>query len=125
MMEFRDTKPIYLQICDLIIDKILCKEWKEGERIPSVRETAITLEVNPNTVMRSYLYLDEKQILYTKRGIGYYIHENGYQTASQLKREVFIEHELPYIFHTLRLLKIDFKALEKLYQEFEAEGRKG
>jgi len=117
-MEFQDTKSIYLQICDLIIDKILRKEWRAGERIPSVRETAVKLEVNPNTVMRSYLYLDEKQILYTKRGIGYYIHENGYQTASEFKRESFIRNDLPHIFRTLELLKIDFNELKRLYQRF-------
>jgi GntR family transcriptional regulator len=62
-MEFHDNKPIYLQIGDLIIERVLSGEWREGERIPSVRETAVNLEVNPNTVMRSYLHLDEKDNL--------------------------------------------------------------
>ena len=117
-MEFQDTKPIYLQICDLIIDKVLSKEWREGERVPSVRETAVNLEVNPNTVMRSYLFLDQKKILYTKRGLGYYIHEHAYQTARELKREAFIQNDLPHIFRTLQLLNIDFDELKRLYQDF-------
>jgi GntR family transcriptional regulator len=117
-MEFQESKPIYLQICDLIIDKVLRKEWQEEQRIPSVREIAINLEVNPNTVMRSYLYLDEKQILYMKRGIGYYIKVNAYQTAKDLKRASFIHYELPPIFRTLHLLNIDFAALKQLYQDF-------
>ena len=56
-MQFRETASIYLQIADYICEKILLKEWKVDERVPSVRELAMQLEVNPNTVMRTYEFL--------------------------------------------------------------------
>ena len=53
-MEFDQHKPIYLQIADAICERILTGQWPEGDRIPSVRECGVSLEVNPNTVARSY-----------------------------------------------------------------------
>ena len=53
-MEFKDTQSIYLQIADLFCENILLKKWKPGDRIPSVREMAVNIEVNPNTVMRTF-----------------------------------------------------------------------
>ncbi|HCO66219.1 MAG TPA: GntR family transcriptional regulator, partial [Dysgonomonas sp.] len=50
-MEFKTNKPIYQQIVDFCFRKILTGEWMEDERIPSVRELGMLLQVNPNTVM--------------------------------------------------------------------------
>ena len=61
-MQFRETRPIYLQIADYVCEKILLRQWNAGERIPSVRELAVTLEVNPNTVMRTVEFLQLKEI---------------------------------------------------------------
>ena len=83
-MEFLDNQPIYLQIVDSIYESILRKEWSEGERIPSVREFAVSLEVNPNTVQRSYSYLQQKGIILNKRGIGYYILEGAFQLTQKI-----------------------------------------
>ena len=58
-MIFEDHKPIYLQIVDRICDEILAGKYGVGERVPSVREYAEIVEVNANTVMRSYDYLQQ------------------------------------------------------------------
>ena len=72
-MEFDQHKPIYLQIADAICERILTGLWPEGNRIPSVRECGISLEVNPNTVARSYDELSSDGIIHNKRGIGYFV----------------------------------------------------
>ena len=72
-MEFRENQPIYMQIADYFCNNILSTEWKQDEKIPSVREVAVIMEVNPNTAMRAYTYLQEKEIIYNKRGIGYFV----------------------------------------------------
>jgi GntR family transcriptional regulator len=105
-MEFKDSKSIYLQIADLFCENILTKRWKENERIPSVREMAIAMEVNPNTAMRSFLFMEEKGIIYNKRGIGYFVSEDGYKKTLALRKEIFIKNELPEFFKTLKLLKM-------------------
>ena len=66
-MEFDQHKPIYLQIADSICERILTGQWPEGDRIPSVRECGIALEVNPNTVARSYDELSQDGIIHNKR----------------------------------------------------------
>ena len=53
-MKFKESKPIYLQIADRICDELLQGLYQEEERIPSVREYAATVEVNANTVVRTF-----------------------------------------------------------------------
>ena len=72
-MDFNQHKPIYLQIVEQIEDKILLGGWLADERIDSVREMATSLGVNPNTVMRSYEFLEREEIIYNKRGVGFFI----------------------------------------------------
>ena len=103
-MEFNEHKPIYLQISDTICDKILGEEWREEERIPSVRELGITLGVNPNTIMRTYDHLQSIDIIYNKRGVGYYVTAGAKATIVSLQREQFIKEELPKITKRMNLL---------------------
>ena len=72
-MNFKESKAIYLQIADHICDEVLLGQYQEEERIPSVREYAAVVEVNANTVMRSYDYLQTQGVIYNKRGIGYFV----------------------------------------------------
>ena len=76
-MKFKESKSIYLQIADRICDEILQGQYREEERIPSVREYAATVEVNANTVVRSFDYLQTQEIIYNKRGLGYSIKLSG------------------------------------------------
>ena len=119
-MEFRKNKAIYLQIGDYICENILSKKWREGDRIPSVREMAVNIEVNPNTVMRTYAYLQERGILSNQRGIGYFMAGHAYEHTRSLQKEEFTIHELPHFFKTLDLLKLSFDDLRDLYSEYKA-----
>ena len=67
-MKFKESKSIYLQIADRIMDEILRMVYPEEGRVPSVREYAAMVEVNANTVVRSYDYLQGQEIIYNKRG---------------------------------------------------------
>lgn len=116
-MEFIENQPIYMQIADNFCENILLERWKTNERIPSVREIAVTMEVNPNTAMRAFVYLQEKDIIYNKRGIGYFVAEEGYQKALELKREEFIQRDLPVVMKTMKLLDISCNEMEALYNE--------
>jgi len=116
-MEFRKRDAIYLQITDIMCENILTKNWIENNRIPSVREMAVSLEVNPNTVMRAYAYLQDKQIIYNKRGIGYFVAKDAYRETVRLMKSNFIKNDLPHLFKTMRLLDMDFKELQTLYRK--------
>ncbi|MDE6142536.1 MAG: GntR family transcriptional regulator, partial [Muribaculaceae bacterium] len=72
-MTFHEDKPIYLQITDSIMDSIISREYPPDSRLPSVREYAAKVEVNANTVMRSYAWLQHHSIKYNKRGNGFFV----------------------------------------------------
>ena len=117
-MEFNNQRAIYLQIAEMISEKILLKQFIEAERIPSVREMAIQLEVNPNTVMRTYEYLQVKEIITNKRGVGYFVSVDGIAKATDLRKTEFLEQELPRIFKTAGLLGIGFEELQARFTFF-------
>ncbi|MDA3940306.1 MAG: GntR family transcriptional regulator [Spirochaetia bacterium] len=117
-MQFKEKKAIYIQIADRITDNILSKRWKEEERIPSVREMAVDMEVNPNTIARTYGYLQDKQIINNKRGIGYFVASNAIDLTIDTKRQDFIKNELPLFFKSLDLLGMELGAIETLYKEY-------
>jgi DNA-binding transcriptional regulator YhcF (GntR family) len=118
-MEFNDNRPIYLQIADLVMEKIVAGEWGEADRIPSVRETAASVEVNPNTVVHAYSYLQEQGIIYNRRGIGYHVAPEGDRKAREVKRRNFIRQVLPEVFRTMRTLDMGMDELQRFYREFE------
>ena len=105
-MEFNAHKPIYLQICSQIYEKILGGELKADDRLLSVRELGIELGVNPNTIMRSYELMQNAGIIYNKRGIGYFIAENAKNLVLKQMKEEFINDELPQVIKKMKLLGI-------------------
>jgi GntR family transcriptional regulator len=124
-MEFSDNQAIYLQIADLFCENILLKKWNPGDRIPSVREMAISIEVNPNTVMRTFTYLQEKGIIFNKRGIGYFVSEDGLQKTRALRKEDFVSRELPAFFKAMSLLNLTMEDVNAYYQQYVKNQRNG
>ena len=120
-MKFKESKPIYLQIADRICDEILQGKYKEEERIPSVREYASTVEVNANTVVRSFDYLQGQDIIYNKRGLGYFVAQSGRERILKLRKEVFLRDELPEFFRQIKTLDIPLKDVEMMYKEYLKE----
>ena len=114
-MEFKGNQPIYMQIADYFCENILTKEWKENEKIPSVREMAVQVEVNPNTAIRAYNFLQDQGIIYNKRGIGYFVAENGNTKALEMRKGEFIRKDVPVFFKTMKLLNLTFNDLQPLY----------
>lgn len=120
-MDFKDKQAIYLQIADYICEQILLAKWPPGERIPSVRDLAALMEVNPNTVMRTYDFLQGLEIIFNKRGIGYSADEKAVEKILAYKRERFLATELPDLFKSLYLLNIGMNEVSERYQKFVEE----
>lgn len=114
-MKFKNNLPIYLQIANHFLENILDKKWVGGEKIPSIRDTAIEYEVNPNTTMRTYTHLQEKGIIYNKRGLGYFVADDGYIKSVDILKQQFIDEDLPSIFKTMNLLGISIEEIQKYY----------
>lgn len=114
-MKFDDKQPIYLQIADHFCSQIISGKWKSEERIPSVREVASLLEVNPNTAMRAYHYLQEQEIISQQRGVGYFVNGNAKDKIIKLMREQFICDELPEFFRKMEQLGYSLSDIQKIY----------
>lgn len=117
-MDFKDNQAIYLQIADLVCDYVITQKWKSGERIPSVRELGMQLEVNPNTVMRAYECLQNEDIIYNKRGVGFFVQEEAAAKIAQVRRSAFMESELPEMFRRMEVLQVSMEELQKEYEKF-------
>jgi len=110
-MEFDENKPIYLQICQSIYEKILCGDLKAEQKVLSVRELGAELGVNPNTVARSYEKMTDAGIIYTKRGLGYFITSDARDIVLNNERESFLKNELPKLLKRAQLLEINLNEL--------------
>ncbi len=117
-MDFRANPAIYLQIAEYVCEQILLKKWELGEKLISIRDLAVGMEVNPNTVQRAYDFLQKKEIISNRRGIGYFIEADAMDRIVTFRREQFMEHELPVFMRNLYLLKVDLKEIESLYEKF-------
>jgi GntR family transcriptional regulator len=123
-MTFKENKPIYLQIADRIMDEILQNVYEEEGRILSVREYAGVVEVNANTVVRTYDYLQNQGIIYNKRGLGYFVSTGAAQKIVALRKETFLQQVLPDVFKEMYLLHIPMETLAEMYKTYQEEQRK-
>ena len=117
-MDFKDNPAIYIQIAEYVCEQILLKKWNLGEKIISIRDLAISMEVNPNTVQRAYDFLQQREIITNKRGVGYFTEEDAMERILSFRREQFMENELPVFMRNIYLLKIDFKEIKALFDQF-------
>lgn len=116
-MEFSGNKPIFLQICDVIIDKLLSGEIQPNERLLSVRDMGEKMLVNPNTVQRAFTALQEKGIVEQRRGIGFFTTTAAAGLAKTVRRSEFVKEQLPQLFKSMELLEMDWQELKHLYDK--------
>jgi DNA-binding transcriptional regulator YhcF (GntR family) len=121
-VDFRDNQAIYVQIADLMCENILSGAWAPGERIPSIRETAEASQVNPNTVVRTYGYLEDRGIIRNQRGVGFFLSADAFSITRTLKKETFERRDLPRMFRIMDLLRIGFDELRGIYDAYHAAG---
>lgn len=123
-MRFEENHTIFLQIAEQFCWDILNGRWEEGGRLPSLRETAVELQVNPNTVVKAYAELEYRQVIYKQRGLGYFISHGAKEKITQIKREEFFDNELPKFLRNLKMLEIGEEELCRIYKEFISEDDK-
>lgn len=115
-MDFKTTKPIYQQIVDFCFNKILTKEWQLEERIPSVRELATLLIVNPHTVLKAFEYLQAEEIIHSKRGMGFFLDKNAQKCVMKIQKKEFFETKLEDTFDTMDMLGININEIMERYK---------
>ena len=118
-MTFSNDKPIYLQMADRLMDEILSGKYKDDDRIPSVREYSVLLEVNTNTAVKAYEQLAREEIIYNKRGLGYFVTKGAKKQILKARKQEFMKERLPELFRQMRLLDITIDDITSEWEKTE------
>ena len=116
-MIFSNDKAIYIQIADRLCDEILADKYKDDDRIPSVREYAVLLEVNTNTAVKAYEQLAREEIIYNKRGLGYFVTKGARKQILKVRKQEFMKERLPELFRQMNLLDITIEDVAEAYKK--------
>lgn len=119
IMDFKSNKPIYMQIVDFCFGQILSRNWNGDERIPSVRELGVQLQVNPNTVMRAFDYMQTEEVIYPRRGMGYYVQANAAGQIKKVQKKEFFDEILPETFKSMQMLDISIDEIVEEYKKYD------
>lgn len=84
---FDNERPIYIQLVEKIRIEIVSGKLKQGERLPSVRELALIVRVNPNTMQKALVELENEGLVYTERTNGKFVTNNS-ELISKIKKEL-------------------------------------
>lgn len=114
---FNDNRAIYLQMADRLCDDILAGRYRADERIPSVREYAVNLEVNTNTAVKAYEELSRDGVIYNKRGLGYFVSQEAKARIQRQHRAAFFKDLLPEVFRQMKLLGIGINEIDANWNE--------
>lgn len=121
-INYKDPRPIYEQVRDSLRQLILSGAIAPGEKLPSVRELAASLAINPNTIQRSYRELEHLGLIYTVAGKGAFAAEDG--SAAQRRRDELLE-ELTRVSRELKTLGLtEEEAVLPIYKVFRGEESK-
>lgn len=116
-MNFNNDKAIYVQMADRLCDEILAGNYAADDRIPSVREYAVMLEVNTNTAVKAYELLARNEIIYNKRGLGYFVSPSAHDHIHASRKQAFLGQVLPDLFRQMKLLGIDIKEIDAEWEK--------
>ncbi|MEM6300994.1 MAG: GntR family transcriptional regulator [Pseudomonadota bacterium] len=103
-MEWREGQPIYRQLRDLVIERVLDGSFPEGEAIPSVRQVATDYRINHLTVGKAYQELVDMGLLEKRRGLGMFVAAGARRSLTTDEQQRFIDEELPAFAERVRVL---------------------
>ena len=116
-MTFNNDKAIYLQMADRLCDEILAGTYGDDDRVPSVREYAVLLQVNTNTTVKSYDLLATAGIIYNKRGLGYFVSPGAKEQIMNERKQEFMEQKLPELFRNMKMLGIGIEDINNAWKQ--------
>lgn len=119
-MNFENNKAIYEQMADRLCDDIIAGVYKPDDRVPSVREYAALMQVNTNTAVKAYELLAREDVIYNRRGLGYFVSNGAPDHIVAHRRRDFMQHTLPELFRQMRLLGI---GVDEVVNAWQTDGR--
>lgn len=115
-----DNRPIYVRLADQICDRILMNEYLELSRIPSVREYAVSQQVNPATAARAFEILERNGIVFNKRGLGFFVSQEAKSIIRSMRMQTLLSEESKLFFSRISVIGITPKQLREMYSKYLA-----
>lgn len=103
-IEWNDNQPIYKQLRDQVVERIMDGTFSEGEAVPSVRQVAADYQINHLTVGKAYQELVDVGLLEKRRGLGMFVTTGARNSLTDNEQQRFIEEELPAFAERVRML---------------------
>ena len=117
---FDNERPIYIQLVEIIRIEIVSGKFKKGQKLPSVRELALMMKVNPNTMQKALIELENEQLIYTERTNGKYVTEDE-ELIEKVKRKLAKKIVNNYL-NSMKNIGIDYDLAVKYLQEGGKDG---
>lgn len=118
-MDFKNGQPIYIQIAERLCDELLAGTYPTESRIPGVREYSALLEVNVNTIVKTFEHLARQGIIYPKRGMGYFVSTDAQTIILKERKQRFIDEVLPDFFKQLMQLNIPMEEVDRAFSAYQ------
>ena len=112
---FDNDRPIYIQLVEMIRISIVSGKFKKGERLPSVRELALMMKVNPNTMQKALVEVEEEKLIYTERTNGKYVTEDE-KLIEKVKKQLAQEKVNNYL-NSMESIGISYELAVEYLQE--------
>ncbi|MCH5254381.1 MAG: GntR family transcriptional regulator [Lachnospiraceae bacterium] len=119
ILDYKDTRPIYEQICEKFKTLILKGVLVPDEQMPSVRNLAVELSINPNTIQRAYAELERENFIYTVKGRGNFVSDT--QKLLEEKKKICMQNLLAQVEEAMEYGITREEILSVLNHEFEIE----
>ena len=116
-MNFIEGQPIFVQIAERLSDEILQGKYGADCRVPGVRDYSVLLEVNVNTTVKAYDLLAQRGVLYSRRGLGYFVAADAQESIRNSRRRDFFQQELPRMVQKMKQLGITLEELAQAFNE--------
>jgi GntR family transcriptional regulator len=117
-VEWNDSQPIYRQLRDLVVQRVLDGSFPEGEAVPSVRQVAADYRINHITVSRAYQELVDMGLLEKRRGLGMFVTPGARRALASEAQAHFLAEEVPAFARRVRTLGLDMGGIvDRLLQE--------
>ncbi len=117
--EWREDQPIYRQLRDKVAEAILKGSLQEGDALPSVRNIAVEMQINPLTASKAYQELVAEELVEKRRGLGMFVIAGAKDRLLSAERKQFLDEEWPTMVTRIKSLGLD---IEELLKNAEREG---
>ena len=116
-VEWSDNQPIYRQLRDLVVERIMDGSFAEGEAVPSVRQVASDYQINHLTVGKAYQELVDEGLLEKRRGLGMFVTSGARNALTNNEQERFLQEEVPAFAERVRILGLTMNEVVELLMD--------